>query len=74
MDLKIDNDNYASCMNEHKYQQLILMRAEYYLDNIDKLGVPATFLNGKPVTLFIEGKDQIVGAIDITTFNQKISE
>jgi hypothetical protein len=26
------------------------------------------------VTLFIEGKDQIVGAIDLTTFNQKITE
>jgi len=61
-------------MDTHKYQQLILMRAEYYLDNIDKLGVPATFLNGKPVRLFVEGENQIVGAIDIVTFTQKITE
>ena len=73
-DLKINNEQFNKCMDTHKYQQLILMRAEYYLDNIDKLGVPATFLNGKPVRLFVEGENQIVGAIDIVTFTQKITE
>jgi hypothetical protein len=48
------------------------MRANYYLDVMEKLGVPSTFLNGKPITLFIEGRDQAVGAIDINTFTQKI--
>lgn len=73
-DLGINGDQFKQCLSEHKYKELILMRASYYLDSIDNLGVPATFLNGKPVTLFIEGKDQIVGAIDLTTFNQKITE
>jgi hypothetical protein len=41
---------------------------------MDKLGVPSTFLNGKPLTLLIEGKEQAVGAIDLVTFNQKIQE
>jgi len=73
-DLGINEDQFKQCLNEHKYKELILMRASNYLDSIDKLGVPATFLNGKPVTLFIDGKDQIVGAIDLTTFTQKITE
>ncbi len=72
--LGVNGDQFKQCMSEHKYKQLIIMRAEYYLDNIDKLGVPATFLDGKPVTLFIEGKDQIVGAIDLITFTQKINQ
>jgi len=61
-------------MSEHKYKELILMRANYYLDVMERLGVPSTFLNGYPITLLIEGKEQAVGAIDINTFNKKINE
>lgn len=68
------NTRFQECVKDHKYRQLITMRANYYLDAMDKLGVPSTFLNGKPLTLLIEGKEQAVGAIDLVTFNQKIQE
>lgn len=68
------NEQFKGCMSDHKYRQLITMRANHYLDVMDKLGVPSTFLNGKPLTMLIEGKEQAVGAIDLITFNQKIQE
>jgi len=61
-------------MSEHKYRELITMRADYYLDAMDLLGVPSTFLNGRPITMLIQGKEQVVGAIDINVFNQKIQQ
>lgn len=73
-DLGIDNSEFEKCINTHKYRQLINMRAKYYLDAIDKLGVPSTFLNGKPITMFINGEDRMVGAIDIITFSKKIQD
>ncbi len=73
-ELGVNGDQFKQCMSDHKYKELITMRAGYYLDAMDNLGVPATFLNGKPVTLFIEGRDQIVGAIDLITFTQKIRQ
>ena len=72
--LNIYEDQFKQCMSEHKYKELILMRANYYLDVMERLGVPSTFLNGYPITLLIEGKEQAVGAIDINTFNKKINE
>lgn len=72
--LNIYTDQYKNCMNEHKYKELILMRANYYLDAMDKLGVPSTFLNGKAITLSIDGKEQAVGAIDLNIFTQKIQQ
>ncbi len=70
--LHIYEDQFKQCLSEHKYKELIMMRANYYLDAMERLGVPSTFLNGYPVTLMIEGKEQAVGAIDLNTFNQKI--
>ena len=72
--LGIDNTQFEECVNTNKYRQLINMRAKYYLDAIDRLGVPSTFLNGEPITMFINGEDRMVGAIDIVTFGKKIQD
>ncbi len=73
-ELGIDNTQFEECVNTNKYKQLINMRAKYYLDAIDRLGVPSTFLNGEPITMFINGEDRMVGAIDIATFDKKIQD
>jgi len=72
--LNIYEEQFKQCMNEHKYKELIMMRANYYLDAMERLGVPSTFLNGYPITMLIEGSEQAVGAIDLNTFNQKIDK
>lgn len=73
-ELGINNSEFEECVNTNKYRQLINMRAKYYLDAIDRLGVPSTFLNGEPITMFINGEDRMVGAIDIVTFGKKIQD
>ncbi len=70
----LSQKHFSECLESQKYRELIIMRANYYLDSFDRLGVPATFINGYPVTLFIEGKDQMVGAIDFNTFVEKVNE
>jgi len=72
--LDVYNEEFKTCMQEHRYRNTILSRAKHYLNSMDKLGVPTTFLNGKPLTMLIDGKEQAVGAIDINVFNQKIQE
>lgn len=72
--LNIYEDQFKQCLSEHKYKELIMMRANYYLDAMERLGVPSTFLSGYPITMLIDGSEQAVGAIDLNTFNQKIDK
>ncbi len=69
----MDKSDFEKCLEAKKYRSLIFRRAAHYLEVFEKLGVPSTFINGQPITLFIEGRDQMVGAIDLNTFVEKIN-
>lgn len=73
-EIGLNQESFSQCLESLKYRQLIMTRANYYLGAFNVLGVPSTFVNGKPITLFIDGEDQMVGAIDLNTFSQKIKE
>ena len=73
-EIDLTEDSFKECIENKKYRSLIIKRASHYLEVFDKLGVPSTFVNGKPITLFIDGSEQMVGAIDLKTFTDKINE
>ena len=59
---------FNSCLDSHKYMNVILQKGQWYLGKYDKLGFPTTFFNDKQMQMLIQGTMQSVGAVSLDDF------
>lgn len=66
--IKLNKGKFISCIDEHKYKEIILNRGLWYIGKYNQLGFPTTFFNDQEMKMLIQGEMQAVGAVSLKDF------
>ena len=72
--IKLNKDEFISCIDGHKYKDIILERGLWYIGKYDQLGFPTTFFNDQEMKMLIQGEMQAVGAVSLKDFITNINK